>query len=156
VTGDILKEYVQMEDTQFRDGQPQPLYFPEGHPWAGVFKGMAVILQERGYDVTWKRASCGSKKFNYLPGATDCCCQQMLFNELDFVNVKSELEEVAKSLGVQVIYLPKYHCELNPIEQCWGYAKRIYQLNPASSCEQDLEANTLAVLDVVPLESMRK
>ncbi|KAJ7434379.1 hypothetical protein B0H11DRAFT_734016, partial [Mycena galericulata] len=42
------------------------------------------------------------------------------------------------------------------IEQCWGYAKRIYRLNPESSREDALERNALAALDAIPLASMRR
>ncbi|KAJ3575337.1 hypothetical protein NP233_g1146 [Leucocoprinus birnbaumii] len=156
ITGAVRMKKVRMADGRFHDGTPQSLYFPEGHPRAGIFKGMKVILQERGYDVADKKAACGGAKFNCTPGATDCCCRRMLFNEPDFVNVKTQLQELAESLGVEVIYLPKYHCELNPIEQCWGFAKRLYRLNPLSSREDHLEANTLAALDAVPLQSIRK
>jgi len=41
-------------------------------------------------------------------------------------------------------------------EQCWGYAKRIYRLNPESSREDVLERNALSALEAVPLDSMRK
>ena len=44
---------------------------------------------------------------------------------------------------------------LNFIEQCWGYAKRIYHLNPPSSGEDHLEKNAFASLEAVPLKSMR-
>ena len=44
---------------------------------------------------------------------------------------------------------------LNFIEQCWGYAKCIYRLNPPSSREDHLEKNALASLEVVPLKLMR-
>jgi hypothetical protein len=47
--GSLEKEKVMMSDAQFADGMPQLLYFPEGHERAGVFKGMAVILEERGF-----------------------------------------------------------------------------------------------------------
>ena len=50
----------------------------------------------------------------------------------------------------------KFHCELNFIEQCWGYGKCIYRLNPESSREDHLERNTLAALNAIPLESMRQ
>jgi hypothetical protein len=40
---------IQMSDARFKDGSPQPLYFPDGHSHAGVFKGMAKILEEQGY-----------------------------------------------------------------------------------------------------------
>ena len=51
--------------------------------------------------------------------------------------------------------MPKFHRELNFIEQCWGYAKRIYRLNPESSREDHLERNALAALNAIPLETMR-
>ena len=78
------------------------------------------------------------------------------YNQPDFVQVESLLETYRKSCGVNVIFLPKFHCELNFIEQCWGYAKRIYQHYPPSSKEADLEQNLLSALKSVPVESMRK
>jgi hypothetical protein len=35
-------------DVILPNGEPQKLYFPAGHPQAGVFKGMAKILEEQG------------------------------------------------------------------------------------------------------------
>jgi len=37
-----------MGDACFSDGKPQSLYYPEGHPKAVIFKGMAMILEEHG------------------------------------------------------------------------------------------------------------
>jgi hypothetical protein len=37
---------------------PQELYWPEGHEKAGLFKGMARILTERGFDVSKLKAQC--------------------------------------------------------------------------------------------------
>jgi hypothetical protein len=63
-----------MGDGKFRDGMPQSLYFPVGHEQAGFFKGMAVILEERGYgDVSNIRAEW--PKFKCEKGAHQCCCQ---------------------------------------------------------------------------------
>jgi transposase len=64
------------------------------------------------------------------------------------------LEEHCAKCGYKVIFIPKYHPELNFIEQCWGYAKCIYHLFPMSSLEKYLERNMLAALEAVPLESM--
>ncbi|KAF8240327.1 hypothetical protein L208DRAFT_1049715, partial [Tricholoma matsutake] len=52
--------------------------------------------------------------------------------------------------------LIKFHCELNFIEQCWGYAKRKYCEFPPSSKEADLERNLLAELEMVSLDKMHR
>jgi hypothetical protein len=153
--GSLAKEKIRMGNTVLSDGTVQSLYFPDGHARAGVFKGMAVILEERGYTGAHQmRAEC--KSFNCAPPALDCCCRRILFNEPDFAHVDTILETTCSARGFQVIFLPKFHCELNFIEQCWGYAKRLYRLNPESSREDHLERNALAALKAIPLESMRR
>lgn len=153
--GSHQKVKIRMGDAQFADGTPQPLYFPEGHTRAGVFKGMVTILKERGFQNMAKvRAEC--KGFKCIPGAANCCCRRILYGQPDFTDVPTLLELTCKTLGVLVIFLPKFHCELNFIEQCWGFAKRIYRLNPESSREDQLEKNALNALEAVPLTSMRK
>ena len=155
--GKILKTKIQMQDTTFADGTKQTLYFPAGHEKEGLFKGMAVILQERGLiEESQLKAQCNSKFDCPDKGQTNCCCRRVLYNQPDFVQVESLLETYCKSRGVNVIFLPKFHCKLNFIEQCWGYAKRIYRHYPPSSKEADLEQNLLSALKSVPVESMRK
>ncbi|QRV73099.1 DDE superfamily endonuclease [Ceratobasidium sp. AG-Ba] len=87
---------------------------------------------------------------------TKCCARRVLSDQPDFVDIKSALEEIAEAHECQVLFLPKFHCELNPIEQCWGYAKHVYRQFPPSKSEADLEANMLASLDAIPLESIRR
>ncbi|EIW62921.1 uncharacterized protein TRAVEDRAFT_115102 [Trametes versicolor FP-101664 SS1] len=151
--GKVLKTKIRMEDARFKDGSPQSLYFPAGHPREGVFKGMIIILQERGFaNVNTLRAQCPA--FKCLPPALDCCCRRLLFNQPDFRDVESLLETHCKARGFTVLFLPKFHCELNCIEQCWGYAKRVYRKLPASSAEADLERNVSSSLDSVPLDAI--
>jgi hypothetical protein len=149
---------VKMCDVTFKDGSPQSLYFSNGHELAGVFKGMAIILNERGHaNVSKVRAEC--PKFQCKKGINRCCCRRMLYNEPDFVNVKSLLnllEITCEARGFRAIFFPKFHCELNFIEQCWGYSKRTYRELPVSSKEVDLERNVLAALESVPLQSIRR
>jgi len=121
--GKPTKTKVCMADGTFKDGSPHLFYFPEGHPHAGIFKGMAVILEERGYgNMADVHAEC-KPNFSCKAGVERCCCRRMVYNEHDFVNVKSMLELTAESRGISVLFLPKFHCELNFIEQCWGHAK---------------------------------
>jgi hypothetical protein len=100
-----------MGNGHFADGSTQEFYYPSGHEREGVFKGMAVILEEQGYDGCsgrkGKLAECN--QFKCAPGATDCCCRCILFNEPDFVNVASLLETECGAHGFQVILLPKFH-----------------------------------------------
>jgi hypothetical protein len=146
---------IQMCNTTFKNGAPQPLYFPDGYERAGAFKGMAKILEEWGCGYMSKvHAEC--KGFKCLPLAINCCCCRILYNEPDFINVETILESICRVRSFKLLFLPKFHCELNFIEQCWGYSKQIYQLNPESSHEDALEKNMLAALEAVPLKSMCK
>ena len=66
-------------------------------------------------------------------------------------------KHIILSITLHISSLPEpLPCELNFIEQCWGYVKHIYWHYPASSKEADLECNMLMALETVPLESMRK
>jgi transposase len=153
--GKIKKKKVPMADGKFRDGTPQSFYFPVGHERAGVFKGMAVILEERGHgDASKIRAEC--PKFECEKGAHQCCCRRMLYNKPDFVEVESLLEAACKARGFRAIFFPKFHCELNFIEQCWGYSKRIYRQFPPSTKEANLEHNVREALKSIPLVSVRQ
>ncbi|KEP45062.1 DDE family endonuclease [Rhizoctonia solani 123E] len=146
------------------DGTIQQLYHPLDHPieeLRGTFKGMAQILAERGIQGARKlKLVCPSidsqKGQGCLPGATSCCARRVMQNQPDFCSQKSILQIQAEAEGFSVIYLPKYHCELNPIEQCWGAAKRVYRDSPPSSSEADLKQNMLAALDSVKVEVIRR
>jgi len=157
--GSIDKTKILMQDGRFENGDPHQLYFLINHPnkdLRGVFKGMAVILEERGFgDMSKVRAEC--KGFKCKPGEARCCCRWILFDQPDFADAESLLEKHCHSHGIHaVVSLPKFHCELNFIEQCWGRAKSVYRTYPPSSREDDLEANTLQSLDGIPLQMMRK
>ena len=155
--GKIQKKKIPMSNGNF-NGREQEFYWPENsnHPFAGQFKGMVQILEERGFRNASKLKAQCRKKFSDCSPEKNCCCRRLLFNQPDFALVESILEKEAKALGLRVIFLPKFHCELNPIEQCWGYAKRLYRLSPPSSTEADLEKNTVRCLDAIPLMTMRR
>jgi len=70
--GKVLKMKVWMEDATFADGWCQSLYFKPGHPQAGLFKGMSVLLQECGMNHEANlRAEC--KNFQCPKDQTSCC-----------------------------------------------------------------------------------
>ncbi|THU95070.1 hypothetical protein K435DRAFT_819824 [Dendrothele bispora CBS 962.96] len=154
--GTYAKTKIQMTGAKFADGRPQSLYYgnSEGEKFPGQFKGMERILDEWGIKIDKKKAEC--KGFHCAAPAIDCCCRRILYNQPDFELIESVLETKCKERGVEVIFLPKFHCELNPIEQCWGYSKRLYRFYPESRREDDLKRNALECLDAVPLESIRR
>ena len=80
----------------------------------------------------------------------------MLYNEPDFVEVESLLETTCNARGFLSHLLSKFHCEINFIEQCWGYSKRIYRQFPPSTKEADLEHNVLEALSSIPLITVRR
>ena len=88
--------------------------------------------------------------------AIKCCQRRVLYNEPDFAEQESALEMLCHSRGFEVLFLPKFHCELNFIEQCWGHSKRAYRQYPPTSKEDDLEKNLLSAVESVPLEIMRR
>ncbi len=42
----------------------------------------------------------------------------------DFASEKTMIEHLLEREGLKGIFLPKFHCELNPIERVWGQAKK--------------------------------
>jgi hypothetical protein len=151
--GKLLKMKIRMGHGTLKDGSSQDFYFPDNHPQAGVFKGMAKILEERGYGNMSKiHAECTGFKCD--PEVSQCCCWRILYNEPDFMNVKSLLQRVCEAQGFKVLFLPKFHCELNFIEMCWGHAKQVYCLYPPSSKEEDLKKNMLSALETILLQQM--
>jgi hypothetical protein len=57
----------------------------------------------------------------------DCCMTRMLSQQADFRQQKTMLEQVLTEAGHKCIFLPKFHCELNPIEYYWGWVKREFR-----------------------------
>jgi hypothetical protein len=52
-----------------------------------------------------------------------CCMYRVLSLQEDFANEKSMLQHYIEGRGHICMFLPKFHCELNPIEMVWGFMK---------------------------------
>ncbi len=133
------------------NGEPQLFYFPEDHPsMPGWFKGMEIIIRERGL---WPEgdllAQCPG--FQCPPDSTDCCCRRILFSQPDFRSQKSQLEELVESHGHLCDFYPKYHCEVNFIEQYWGVAKLRFRMAGRAATIDEMERKVVQCLDDVPL-----
>jgi hypothetical protein len=60
---------------------------------------------------------------------TNCCMARLLSQQDDFKNQPSMLETFIHSRGHECMFLPKFHCELNPIEMvCSIHFKHMIQV----------------------------
>ena len=116
-----------------RYSKPQKMTLPDGKP-----KGLQWVLEEHGVDVHKLHAKCSP----VCPIKNQHCCLAHLSWQDDFKNQPSMLKTFIKGHGHECIFLPKFYCELNPIEmvsislnllvllsycsQYWGWCKYCY------------------------------
>lgn len=104
------------KDTIIPDTNPYPQFRGQVQKMTtenGKQKGLQQTLEERGFNVAGLRAKCSP----VCPFENDrCCMARLLSKQDDFVNQVSMLETLIKEAGHECIFLPKFHCELNPIE----------------------------------------
>ena len=130
-----------MQDTTY-NGKPQSLVFKRG-PNKGIAKGAYQILLERGY------APEDLKKLK-LEG-----CIKELEKHDDFTNAKCMLENYIVQQGHQCLFIPKYHCELNPTERCWGKSK-VHTRSPCNYSITGLRQVWREVLETVSVGDIRE
>lgn len=142
----------------------QRLIFASTHPkYPNQPKGLKQVLRERrlwrDHDQFGQRflVACPSEcpsdpqERHYK----DCCAKTLLANQVDFLAQKGKLEEELTRFGMEVIFYPKFHCELNFIERFWCSAKH----HAREKCSYSLEALRQVVPEVlhsVPVETINK
>jgi hypothetical protein len=151
---------------RMRDGtnplteEKQSLYFPQEYPtMKGWFKGMEEIIRERGlWPEAGLLADCPKKSSGPRcpTDRNDCCCQKLLYNQPDFVSQRSGLQEFIESCGHLCDFYPKYHCELNFIEQYWGAAKLCFCTAGRGANIEEMKTKVLASLDDIPIEQIHR
>ena len=72
----------------------------------------------------------------------------------DFLNEQTIVEHYIQSRGQVALFLPKFHCELNPIERVWGYPKRYCRAH-TNFALPTLRQTINPALDSVSLELLR-
>ena len=131
-----------------------------------------LVLEERGFNVSKFKVNCSP----VCPFESEnCCLARLLSQQEDFTNQPSMLETLIKGAGHECIFLPKFHCELNPIEmvsnhlffhllklsltnsaqadhfiQYWGWCKYRYREHPKANFAA-AKGRVLQVLDVCPV-----
>ncbi|KAI0357255.1 hypothetical protein OH77DRAFT_1422815 [Trametes cingulata] len=119
---------------------------------AGEAKGLQQTLEERGFDVRGMRAKCSP----VCPFENErCCMARLLSKQDDFRNQESLLEQKIKARGHLCMFLPKFHCELNPIEMYWGWCKYRYREVYKEKFE-DAKRVARECLDACPDEVIRR
>jgi hypothetical protein len=161
-------------DTEF--GSDEPI----SEQLVGEAKGMRRVLQERGLWVPGLKKQCGRKKKdktkakhfgdrlfeetmeNYEARTADrceagkrCCAFRILEAERDFQEEKSMLEHVITAAGHEVIFYPKFHCELNYIEYYWAALKK-YTRDNCKYTFPELEKTVLEAMASVNLKTIRR
>ena len=108
----------------------------------------------------------------------NCCMARLLSKQEDFTNQVSMLETVIREAGHECIFLPKFHCELNPIEmvssesfqvcfyevnwfifyllQYWGWAKYQYRQVSKNTFKDAKDAAEDALINKCPVELIRR
>ena len=80
-----------------------------------------------------KRLADRAEANEQLP-LTDCCARRKVANQPDFLEQREWLREVVENKGHQILYFPKFHCELNYIEMVWAYVKSRLRRHIQYSC----------------------
>ena len=89
-------------------GCPQKMTTPSGEP-----QGFQSILEECGFNIRGLQTKCSPVcQFE----STGCCMARLLSQQDDFQNQISMLKQLIRDAGHKCVFLPKFHCELNPIE----------------------------------------
>jgi hypothetical protein len=84
-------------------------------------------LRERGFEVGGLKKQCDlcqqehSRQFKGVPDTerTGCCLDRLLELQPDFQEQRNRLQEAIETRGHYVLFLPKFHPELNFIELYW-------------------------------------
>ena len=84
-----------------------------------------------------------------------CCALRILEAEDDFYNEKSLLETIILEAGHEVIFYPKFHCELNYIEYYWAALKHYTRENCKYSFAE-LEKTVFAAMESVDIRTIRR
>lgn len=139
---------------KMRDGywgpnrQRQSMVFPPDHPqYPDQPKGARAILEERGLWRPNLHLDCKTK--NAVCEGETCCARRILANQEDFRSQKSAIQEYLEAKGHAVLFIPKFHCELNWIERFWGACKR-YTREHCEYSVPGLRKNVQGALNNVP------
>lgn len=119
-----------------------------------IQKGLETILTERGlYAAKGLNKVCNPK---CTVDNDACCCIKLMSVQPDFKSEVEWLEATVKKRGHNIIFFPKFHCELNPIEMVWAYVKAQLRKECKFKFDGLRERRIINKLDNVPISYIRK
>ena len=122
-----------MHDTLW-NGKVQKMVVKDGTP-----KGLRAVLIERGVNVT-------KMKFDEM--------RELISTHPDFRDEQPEIVKFLRRSGFGCIFLPKFHCEINPIEKCWAQAKHYTRAHTNYTIQQ-LRITVPQGLDSITIDNIR-
>ena len=123
-----------MHDTVY-NGKAQRMVLPDGTP-----KGMKMVSEERGVNTRHMKAED----------------MRLALQEMhDFKYEKNKVRNFIDIPGYRDFFIPKFHCELNPIERVWAQSKK-YTRAHCDYSFKGLEDTIVPALDSVSLDTIRK
>lgn len=129
-----------------------------------ISRGLLSLCVERGLDVVGKKVCCDNCKLiaglydDNDPERTGCCMRRLFFMQPDIEQpgAQNAVADYFDTLEYcDVVFLPKYHCELNPIERKWSFVKNQCR----DDCDytlQSMRINVPKYLNEMPKVLVRK
>ncbi|PBK80391.1 hypothetical protein ARMGADRAFT_1048997 [Armillaria gallica] len=111
----------------------------------GQVKGMKTVLMEM----------CAKCSLVCPVENERCCMARLLSHQDDFKNQESMLERKIQDASHKCIFLPKFHCELNPIEMYWRWCKYHYHQIPKKTFKESKEL-AKKYLDACPVKTIQQ
>ncbi len=116
-------------------------------------KGKSSNFEDRVFQETMEQYQ--NRVADRCQQGLDCCALRILEAQDDFKNEVSMLETVITQAGHEVIFYPKFHCELNYIEYYWASLKR-YTRDNCKYMFSELENTVREAMDSVELSTIRR
>ena len=121
----------------------QPSLVSMSGPNKGKAKGLLQVLTEHGHDVS------------ELKKLKKDGCIVLLESHGDFKSEMSKVAHLIKRNGQLCFFLPKFHCELIPFEQCWCRAK-VYTQGHCNYSITGLRQSWRDGLETVSVQDLRE
>ena len=85
-----------------------------------------------------------------------CCSLYVLSQQSAFLEQKPWLTECVEAKGCEIVYYPKFYCELNFIEMVWGWMKSYHRRTSTYNFKDFQAALPRTIEELLPIAFVRK